>query len=256
MQNEEHIERLVRGHHSELLGFYRCINLGDLLKDPFIMVLKPPSNSTKFISKLLHNFTLRSIETKKGNLLESIYQLFSKKSAVPGVDSEIETNEFKFLIQNKSSAKWGNKQSREGQKKQIIEAKQMDHNSTFVMSHFSSNKETTRKTNVGDVEISGQNSWYLSTGDKNFHEKLLHKMYIVSQEYASQYENVIKYTEERLIAEFDDKYPGDIKDSILQISKNLISNWTPHDIVNTMVDPQYVPPKRTKIKKEYELDII
>lgn len=191
--------------------------LSKLLVNPYL-----PSafyhDHDEFIRNALQSSIHKSIQTKFGNFLEEISIKVcgdNAKSGTDGVDLDlVRKKNHRLLVSVKSSTTWGNTQSTKKQGDQFKKAKKTinqndrSHEITSVMGICCAKNPTTDGLNHADIQICGQNYWYLISGEKDFYQEIINETMVGTGEFDGIRKQKFDEACARLIKEFQHEYCG------------------------------------------------
>ncbi len=187
------------------------LELKTLLEKLNVYLLGVTANSLNgILQRALDAHILASQESVFGNCLERIALAFcgeNTKSGTAGVDLDFTSKSgVRLLMALKSGQNWSNANSAAAQSKHLLQAKRIiaqndpSHIKTGVACCYGRSR-TSNGSKLADIKISGQNFWYLISGDKDLYKKLLHEMNQGAAEFEHKLENKRQETYNRLLNE-------------------------------------------------------
>lgn len=167
------------------------------------------SNLHIILHRALAAHVYASQESVYGNVLERIAIAvcgLNSKSSTTGVDLDFQRGRERILMALKSGENWSNSSSAKTQSKNLTQAKrtikQNDKSPvTTMVGHCCGRRRTSNKSQLADITISGQNTWYLISGDKEFYKKIAHEMNSGTEEFEKALELKKQETFNRLLNE-------------------------------------------------------
>lgn len=216
MENDEIEDEIFVGIREEIFLFRRSVleSLDDFTVKSILKKINPyllsAITSLEGIFRYYIDANLvASMESKFGRTFEQIALLVcgqAAKSGITGVDLELIKNGRKLLISNKSGSSWGNSQSTAKQSDSFKTAKKVIRQNSIqeVISVMGIcyGKRKTSSVSCADIQIMGQNYWYLLSGDKEFYKKIIEVISCGSAEFRKELDEKKQIVSNRLLDEF------------------------------------------------------
>jgi hypothetical protein len=219
-----------------ILGVFDGLTIDYLIerKNPYLLAFV--DFDCEMIESCLYSILHSSLETQLGGMLENIAIAIcgaGAKSGTGGVDLDVIRAGCRLLISVKSGEYWGNSQSTTDQGRAFAKAKKVIASNVKTMEVLSvmgicySKKKTTTRLKYTDLKLSGQNFWYVLSGDIDFYKKLAQAFALGAEDFKYLLRDKLEETKNRLCNELRSKYEG--PDKWNTIVEKCCKNYSPKD---------------------------